>query len=68
MDGLTSITFERGEMKIRVDNVPARICPNCGEVYVEEGIAVQLLQDAEQMSQAGELDGVFEYNKVNLRE
>jgi YgiT-type zinc finger domain-containing protein len=61
VDGPTSITLERGEMKFRVDHVPARICPSCGEAYVEEEVAVQLLQDAEDMSDAGILDVVREY-------
>ena len=61
VDGLTSITFERGEMKFRINHVPACICPSCGEAYVEEDVAVQLLRDAEEMSEAGILDAVREY-------
>lgn len=61
MDGPTSITFERGEMKIRVDNVPARICPHCEEAYIEEEVVVELLQDAEEMLEAGILDFIREY-------
>ena len=63
VDGLTSVHFERGEMKLVVNSVPARICPNCGEAYVAEDIAVQLLRDAEEMSKAGILEDVIEYNK-----
>ena len=59
--GLTSVTFERGEMKLTVNNVPACICPSCGEAYVEDEVAVQLLRDAEEMSEAGILDDVREY-------
>ena len=62
-DGLTSVTFERDEMRLVVNHVPARICPSCGEAYVDEGVAVQLLQDAESMSAAGEMDEVIEYNE-----
>ena len=67
IDGLTSVTFARGEMKFRVNNVPARICPSCGEAYVEEEVAGQLLREAEERSEAGELDDVIEYNRVELR-
>lgn len=67
VDGLTSMTFERGEMKLTVNNVPARVCPICREAYVREEVAVQLLREAEEMSLAGVLDEVIEYNKVNLR-
>jgi YgiT-type zinc finger domain-containing protein len=53
VDGFTSVKFERGEMRIVVNNVPARVCPSCGEAYVDEEVAVQLLNDAEERSQAG---------------
>jgi YgiT-type zinc finger domain-containing protein len=59
--GLTSVTFERGEMKLTVNNVPARVCPSCGEAYVEKDVAVELLQDAEKVSESGILDVVREY-------
>jgi len=58
MDGLTSVIFERGELRIVVNNVPARICPSCGEAYVDEDIAVKLLLDAEEVSKTGKLDVV----------
>jgi len=61
---LTSVTFERGEMKVVINSVPANICPSCGEAYVGEDVAMQLLQDAEEMSAAGAMDDVMEYNKV----
>ena len=35
--GLTSVLLERGQMSLTVTNVPARVCPNCGEAYAEEG-------------------------------
>jgi YgiT-type zinc finger domain-containing protein len=56
VDGLTSVRFERGEMKLTVKDVPARVCPSCGEAYVEEDVALRLLQQAEAMSAAGEMD------------
>ena len=59
--GLTTVHFERGEMRLVVSNVPARVCPSCGEAYVEEQVAVSLLREAEAMSAAGELDGVRDY-------
>jgi YgiT-type zinc finger domain-containing protein len=64
VDGVTSVRFERGEMRLVVNNVPAQVCPSCGEAYVEEDVAVRLLRDAEAMSTAGEMDGVIEYDPV----
>jgi len=61
VDGFTSVTFERGELRLVVNNVPARVCPSCGEAYVDEDVAVQLLRDADAISAAGELDTVIEY-------
>lgn len=62
VDSFTSVNFERGDMRLLVKHVPARVCPSCGEAYVEENVAVLLLQDAEAMSAAGEMDGVIEYH------
>lgn len=62
VDGLTFVHFERGEMRLIVNHVPARVCPNCEEAYVEEDVAVKLLRQAEAMSAAGEMDGVIEYD------
>ena len=67
MDGLTSVHFERGEMRLVVNNVPARVCPSCGEAYVEEVVAVRLLREADAMSAAGEMDAVIEYNGLSVR-
>lgn len=64
IDGLTSVNFERGEMMLVVNNVPARVCPSCGEAYVDQEVAVKLLRDAEEMSRAGINNDVIEYNKV----
>ncbi len=61
LDGLTSVTFERGELRLVVNSVPARICPSCGEAYVDEKVAVQLLRDAKEISRAGTLDVILEF-------
>jgi YgiT-type zinc finger domain-containing protein len=60
--GFTSVTFERDEMRLVVNNVPARVCPSCGDAYVEEDVAVRLLREADEMSAAGEVDSVLEYH------
>jgi YgiT-type zinc finger domain-containing protein len=62
VDGLTSVKFERGEMRLVVNNVPAWICPRCGEAYVDEDIASQLLRIAQEMSATGLLDIHCEYS------
>jgi len=67
IDGLTSINLERGEMKFVVNNVPARRCPGCGEAYVDEDVALRLLQGANEMSAAGMIEDVLEYRELNLK-
>ena len=64
VDGSTTVHFERGEMRLTMSNVPARICPSCGEAYVDEVVAVKLLSEAEKMSVAGEWDNVREYGAL----
>ena len=60
-EGLTSVQIERGEMKLVVNNVPALVCPNCGEAYMDEGIALRLLHSANKLSAAGVMDLATEY-------
>jgi len=68
VDGLTSVTFERGEMRLVVNHVPARICPSCGEAFVDEDVTVRLLRGAEAMSEAGALDDVLDFSTIQLTE
>jgi len=49
----TSVLFERGFLSLTIKNVPARICPNCGEAYAEEAVAKILLRLADEMAKAG---------------
>ena len=63
VDSFTSIPFERGEFRLVVNNVPAQICPNCGEAYVDENVTIQLLQNAERVFDEGVREGVLEYSK-----
>ena len=45
--GTVTVTLERGETTLVFKNVPAQVCENCGEAYVDEAITAQLLMDAE---------------------
>jgi len=45
--------LERGGATLVVNGVPARICDNCGEAYVDEEITRQLLGTAEAGLRAG---------------
>jgi YgiT-type zinc finger domain-containing protein len=61
LDGPTSVKFQRGEFMLIVNTVPARICPGCGEAYVEEEVTVRLLQIAQEFYEAGNAEVYAEY-------
>lgn len=61
IDGRTTVHFERGEMKLVVDRVPARVCPRCGDAYVEAAVALRLLQGAENIYATGTMENVRHY-------
>jgi len=49
--GVTTITLEREGVTLVIKDVPAQICPNCGEAYVAEDVTTELLHTAEQMAE-----------------
>ena len=51
--GHTTVTLERDGLTLVVKNVPAQVCPNCGEAYVDEAVTSRLLRDAEDTARAG---------------
>ena len=63
-DGVTCVTFQRDELNFEVMKVPARICPHCGEAFVEEKVAAQLLRGAELMSQRGMYESSIDYENI----
>ena len=61
IDGFTSIPFERDEFRLLIKNVPAQVCPNCGEAIVNEDVAIRLLEEAESIFEQGVMEGTHEY-------
>jgi YgiT-type zinc finger domain-containing protein len=51
--GHTTVTLERGGLTAVFKGVPAQVCPNCGEDYVDEGVTRQLLKAAEETVRNG---------------
>jgi YgiT-type zinc finger domain-containing protein len=64
VDGLTSIRLERSELRLVVSDVPARLCPSCGEAYLEEDTAIRLLQSADDTRKAGVQDARYNYCSI----
>lgn len=51
--GTATVTLEREGATVVIKGVPARVCKNCGEEYVDEGITARLLKTAEEAVRAG---------------
>ena len=61
MAGTTTLTLERGGLTLVVKNIPAQVCPNCGEAYIDERAAAQVLKTGEQMARAGTQVDIRQY-------
>ena len=59
--GKATVTLERRGSTLVIKGVPAQVCPNCGEEYVDEKVSAELLQTAEQAAQAGVEVDIREY-------
>ncbi len=46
--GSVTVSLQRGETTVIIKGVPAQVCENCGEYYLEEEIAKQVLSMAEE--------------------
>lgn len=51
--GTVTITLERQTTTLVFKRVPAQVCNNCGEAYVDEAVTTRLLLAAEAAVQAG---------------
>lgn len=45
--GLVTVTLSRDESIVVIKKVPAEVCNNCGEYYLNDDITEQVLQRAE---------------------
>jgi len=59
--GTTTVTFEREGLTLVMKEVPADICMNCGEDYVDESVTREIMALADKMSQSGALVDVRRY-------
>jgi YgiT-type zinc finger domain-containing protein len=59
--GTATVPLEREGMTLVIQGVPARVCANCGEEYVDEDTSARLLKTAEEAAQAGVRVDVREY-------
>ncbi len=59
--GKATVPLERGGSVLVFKSVPAEVCANCGEEYVDESTTVKLLCAAEQAMKTGVQVDVREY-------
>jgi len=59
--GVTTLTFTRDALTLVIKNVPAQVCENCGEAYVDEATTAEVIRTAENAAQAGVQVEVREY-------
>ncbi len=59
--GKISVTLERDGMTLVFKEVPAQVCSNCGEEYVDEEITSRLLKTAEESLSSGVMVDIRQY-------
>lgn len=51
--GEAIVTLSREQLTLVIKGVPAQVCDNCGEEYVDANTTAQLLHTAEEAAQSG---------------
>ncbi len=51
--GVTTIVLQREGATVVINGVPADVCENCGEEYVDEKVADSVLASAQASARAG---------------
>jgi len=59
--GAVTVTLERDDMTLVVKSVPARVCDNCGEEYLEEDVTLSLAKTADEAARSGVMVEVREF-------
>ena len=67
VDGLASALFERGEVKCTITSIPAKVCPNCGDAVVKENVALELLQEMNDLVRSGLTEETRDYQRLQRK-
>ena len=51
--GTATLVLEQGGLTLVLENVPAEVCENCGEEYIDEAAATSALASAERAAADG---------------
>ena len=63
--GTTTMSLTRGDATLVMRDVPAQVCPNCGEDYVDEGVAAALERSADAFERSGLVHDVRRFETVS---
>jgi hypothetical protein len=55
------VTLERADTTLVIKGVPAQVCANCGEEYVDEETTARLLRTGEEAARTGVQVDVRQY-------
>lgn len=64
IDGFTTITLEKNGATIVFQKVPALVCDNCSEKYVDSKITASVLQEANAIIDRGAKVDIREFGLV----
>lgn len=62
--GFTTVTLEKNGATIVFKHVPAHVCDNCGEKYVEGNVTAELLKKAQEIVENGVQIDIREYQSA----
>ncbi|HYH42755.1 MAG TPA: type II toxin-antitoxin system MqsA family antitoxin [Burkholderiales bacterium] len=62
--GKATVTLERHGVTFVFNDVPAQVCPDCGEDYMDESVTGVLLEAAEEMAESGIRADVVSYHSL----
>jgi YgiT-type zinc finger domain-containing protein len=51
--GTVTVTLQRGRTTVILKEVPADVCPNCGEYYLSTDTTTRVLERADAAAQSG---------------
>jgi YgiT-type zinc finger domain-containing protein len=60
-EGMTTVTFERDGLTLIIKEIPAKVCTNCGEDYLDVHVTNEILVMAERMAKSGVIVDVRKY-------
>lgn len=61
--GMATVTLQRSGVVLVFKDVPAQVCPNCGEEYIDENVMSRLSEQAEEALHSGSQFSVCQFQE-----